>query len=129
MKSFVPSGIFGEFQFSETVSLLPEENYFRLKLISTQGNILYSPTVEREKKNLLSFVYPNPASNQIHINWNSHSTGALYYQVFNSSPAIVSSGYFGVVKGKNLLSLPVAHLLPGYYLLVMEGKSYRFIRE
>ncbi|PLX22940.1 MAG: hypothetical protein C0599_05215, partial [Salinivirgaceae bacterium] len=74
-------------------------------------------------------VYPNPARNMVNVNWvNSGDFSEIY--IYSSDGKVVSQVS---VNGLSMVEIPVSHLVPGLYLIQMNGelmqKSRRILIE
>jgi hypothetical protein len=76
-------------------------------------------------ENALFSFYPNPASKQLFVNMPEVNT-AKYFEIFNTTGALVSCGNLNNVNGLN--TLDIKQLADGLYLLKINGyKGQSFI--
>jgi len=89
---------------------LNEKNYYRLKIIDNAGKTAYSNTVlvnmNHDKK--ITFVYPNPANNILHIDTNNDTQ----FSMLDQSGRIV---FTTTINGKG--TIDVSGLSAGAYFL------------
>jgi hypothetical protein len=106
------SGISNTYNFSDSKSQKGVPQYYRLKMIDTDGSFAYSKIVWGlvEGAETLS-VYPNPASKLLNL---ESATALVEVKLTNSSGAQVFSEKLNHLKVK---SLALPSLAPGIYLL------------
>jgi hypothetical protein len=73
---------------------------------------------EIDNQNALFSFYPNPASKQLFVNMPEVNT-AKYFEIFNTTGALVSYGNLNNVNGLN--ALDIKQLADGLYLLKING--------
>lgn len=72
--------------------------------------------------NKINFIYPNPAKNNIYIS-NINSLIGKHFVIYNNLGQLISKD---IIKD-NFIS--VKHLKTGYYIITIDGKSYKLIKE
>ena len=98
---------------------LQKWNYYRLEQVDISSDKKLSNTVaiEFDKYGNLIVLYPNPADNELHIEYNSASSGNVTIQIFDSKGSKVLTRNESIAEGKYTHSLNIAHLSPGIYML------------
>ena len=105
-------------------------NYYRIKAISTNGQITYSNIVKLDiidKTNAVN-VFPNPTTPQnINIRFNDMA-GKYGYTIFNNSGQLVQKGSMQIAKAVVEKRIEMKTILPvGTYFIIMEneyGKTF-----
>ena len=95
-------------------------NYYRIKQVDVDGKYTYSniAAINFEKKGSSNLVlYPNPAKDQINIEFETARSGKVSLEIVDSKGAIVISQSIQSVTGKNLQRIPVSTLSTGVYIL------------
>ncbi len=67
-------------------------NYYRLKQVDRDGQYEYSKVIKvqlQEGRNSMVYVYPNPATNQITVDFPTANEETINLQIFNSKGAMV----------------------------------------
>ncbi|UAY52025.1 T9SS type A sorting domain-containing protein [Ferruginibacter albus] len=105
-------------------NLIYGQTYFRLKQIDIDGSFEYSSIVSVKNYCTTSFItiFPNPASNSVHITGLINSTNNI--KLTNESGATI----------KNWINTPerdfdISSLAKGIYFITIENKSYKFSKE
>jgi len=68
--------------------------------------------------------YPNPASDLINMQLNSVSNGASEVQILNNVGQVVKSYHLNIVKGNNLIRIPLYDITPGVYILKINNSEF-----
>ena len=63
------------------------------------------------------FLYPNPASEFVYLNFNSATEGSVNIQIVNSIGQLVKQHPVNTIKGHNQFKIQVADIRPGMYIL------------
>src|SRR6188474_742246 len=63
------------------------------------------------------FLYPNPASEFVYLNFNSAKEGLVNIQIVNSIGQLVKQHPVNTIKGHNQFKIQVADIRPGMYIL------------
>ena len=63
------------------------------------------------------FLYPNPASAFVYLNFNSATEGLVNIQIVNSIGQLVKQHPVNTIKGHNQFKIQVADIRPGMYIL------------
>lgn len=94
-------------------------NYYRIRQVDLDGRFTFSniAAVNFEKGNGLMVIYPNPAKDQLNVEYTSERSGRLELQVIDSKGAVLMSEKMTVTTGRNLETLNIATLSQGMYLL------------
>ena len=71
-------------------------------------------------------VYPNPASDLLHVNWYSETAGPASIQLTDLTGRKVAAYTTSSVQGKNTFDLPLQKLSSGMYLLKLESSDNTF---
>ena len=107
-------------------------NYYRLKITDRQGNYTYSPirAVKFEKGGEDLLVFPNPATDLLHILLPGSYINAATLQVFGIDGKFISS----MNPNTNMVQLSLKNLAAGTYLLQIikndgSRKTYRFVKN
>jgi hypothetical protein len=94
-------------------------NYYRIKQVDVDGKYIYSNTaaVNFEKGNGLMVIYPNPAKDQLNVEYTTERSGKLELQVIDSKGAVLMARKMNVTTGRNIESMNISSLSQGMYLL------------
>jgi Secretion system C-terminal sorting domain/Fibronectin type III domain len=63
------------------------------------------------------FLYPNPASEFVYLNFNSATEGSVNIQIVNSIGQLIKQHPVNTMKGQNQIKIQVADIRPGMYIL------------
>jgi hypothetical protein len=124
----------GDKVFSIPVAASPF-TYYRLKVTTRSGHSFYS-TVVRTTSGVTGAarVWPNPATDKLHLELPETGAQNLAYTIFNTSGTVASKGNLQVKQGENapVISLPPS-MQPGVYHLQVTGGgqpiSFRFVKH
>ena len=99
--------------------------YYRIKAISKNGEYNYSNILNTNISNAIQHVklYPNPVANNAQIDCVINETTATSIQIVNMNGSIVWSKKNDLIKGRNLLNIPVENLAKGSYYLIIKGNN------
>jgi hypothetical protein len=101
-------------------------NFYRLKMVSNDGNAEYSPvrTVEFRSTATLS-LYPNPATDILHITVEG-SAGKIDVSLLDMQGRVVRRIQSG---SASVVDLPVRDLAPGIYVAAITAGNQKFLKE
>jgi hypothetical protein len=68
-------------------------------------------------------IYPNPATNKVNLTLNLQETVTLKVEIFNQRGQLSSSVTKSLDSGKNVLTLSVSELSPGFYTLRISSEK------
>jgi type IX secretion system substrate protein/fibronectin type III domain protein len=77
--------------------------------ISTSRNVLF---------------YPNPASDIVNVQLNSMTKEPSDVQILNNVGQVVKSYHLNIVKGNNLIKIPLHDITPGVYILKIGNSDF-----
>jgi len=94
-------------------------NYYRIEAVDVDGRVTLSniASVNVGSKGNMFFVYPNPAAEQLNIEYNSQLNGNLTLQVIDSKGSIVLKQTLAVTAGRTVTPLHIGKLASGVYFL------------
>jgi hypothetical protein len=75
------------------------------------------------------FLYPNPASEFVYLNFNSATEGSVNIQIVNSIGQLVKQHPFNTIKGHNQIKIQVADIRPGMYILRINKGDLNLTRK
>jgi hypothetical protein len=107
------------------------ENLYRLG-IKEGDNVTYSPMAIAvcEALDVQAFeVYPNPFKSEINLQFNAKVNVEIPYTVTNLLGQVLIKQTFGAKKGENKHCLPIQNLPQGVYLLHIEGKMIKLVKQ
>jgi hypothetical protein len=74
-------------------------------------------------------LYPNPATNQCVLEFNSNTSGNVKIELYNFIGATVKQQTANVTSGLNQINLSVADLPAGnYFIMITDENQIRFSR-
>ena len=76
-----------------------------------------APVSEVTENTTKQFLYPNPASEFVYLNFNSTTEGSINIQIVNSIGQLVKQHPVNTIKGQNQIKIQVADIRPGMYIL------------
>ncbi len=132
----VPSGQYSYSFLDRNVSA-SQTYYYRLKMIDSDGTTTFS-SIQSVKTKLdqggTSNVYPNPAVNDIQVNYISSSTNPLDVVIIDSKGSIVNKSTHSAQIGNNKISVNISTLISGTYVMQIlnsdQTKStFKFIKR
>lgn len=68
-------------------------------------------------------LYPNPASDQVNISFNSLAEQTIRIDIYDLSGRIVYTSQSDVSQGENLIQTNTNELVPGHYVLMVTGMN------
>jgi hypothetical protein len=74
-------------------------------------------------------VYPNPASEFVHLRFNSVVVGPSNVQILNTVGQLVKQYPVNITKGINELQIPLHDFMPGMYILKVNKERLSIIRK
>jgi hypothetical protein len=94
-------------------------NYYRIKQVDIDSRFTYSnvAAVNFEKGGGLMVIYPNPAKDQLNVEYTSERSGNLQLQVIDSKGSVLMAEKMNITTGRNSRSLNISFLSTGMYLL------------
>jgi hypothetical protein len=95
-------------------------NYYRLKMVDTDGRFTYSPIVKTAlslKNNKLS-VHPNPVSSALNVMATIEKDEMVFFRIVSNDGRTVATNYRMLRKGSNAFSWNISNLAAGNYFLV-----------
>ena len=102
-------------------------NYYRIKQVDQNGSFSYSAVIElsRDRVNSLSVtsVYPNPAADQVNLDYALPRGISANYQIVDIQGRIFAQNKLEAGEGIRSLELSVSDLSPGIYTLVMKSSK------
>ncbi len=107
-------------------------NFYRLKMIDTDGKFAYSSivAVKKEDKNSLQ-LFPNPAKNILYLQVSGENENA-WIQILDLSGRIVKDQKI-ILNGNSLLSLDISELPKSIYTLILKRKEkqerHQFVKD
>ena len=75
------------------------------------------------------FLYPNPASEFVYLNFNSAIEGLVNIEIVNSIGQLVKRHPVNTVKGQNQFKIQVADIRPGMYILRINKGDLNLTRK
>ncbi|HET6766707.1 MAG TPA: T9SS type A sorting domain-containing protein [Chitinophagaceae bacterium] len=89
------------------------------QLSSTAGSASSKSSPENEvtENSNKQFLYPNPASEFVYLNFNSATEGLVNIQIVNSIGQLVKQHPVNTIKGHNQIKIQVADIRPGMYII------------
>jgi hypothetical protein len=113
-------------RFSFTDSrLISQRNFYRLKIINTDGRFTYSPVIQLQKRADASSIriYPNPATDKITIEFKKNSTLGYQLKLYNITNQLVKETTFNGNNGTVLQILRGKEIGNGVYVLRIYDKD------
>ncbi|HXR79427.1 MAG TPA: fibronectin type III domain-containing protein [Saprospiraceae bacterium] len=75
------------------------------------------------------FLYPNPASELVYLNFNSATEGLVNIQIVSSTGQLVKQHPVNTIKGQNQFKIEVADIRPGMYILRINKGDLNLTRK
>lgn len=111
-------------------------NYYRIKAITTDGKVSFSPTVKlllKVNNNTAIIIAPNPVQETANIMLESKIANTVSYKIISAMGNVVTTGNMQLQKGINKISKNIASLTAGTYLFMCEINkekvSVKFVKE
>ncbi len=109
------------------------ENYYRIKLIRSDGSIRYSTTKSFRFENKKIELFPNPATDELYLGLSDFEDGSIPVKIYDMNGKLRLSDQFDIVNGlatENILER--TNLEAGIYSLQIggsdKGNIYRFVK-
>jgi hypothetical protein len=110
--------------------------FFRLKIVTKGGREFYSPVVSANQSTAISKIWPNPATNVLHLQLISSQTKKTSYSIYSASGKTMKEGVLQLARGQSSHTLDIAGLPAGIYYLQIRGAlyndqpiSFRFVKH
>ena len=109
--------------------------YYRLRLLRPDGSLDNAAPVLLSSEGPTAIIFPNPvAGDVLQFQYPAAAAGVATFRVYDEQGRLVRAVALNVSAGLSLLSLPVAGVRPGLYLLHWQDAqggsgSRRFVRE
>ncbi len=117
-------------------ALATGNNFYRLKIVNTDGTVDYSVVVKiYYKKGTPSvwFVYPNPAEGDAALIYQSVTTKKITVNVTDVAGRLISQGVHTITAGNNRIAIPAQKLGAGMYMVTVfadgEKETSAFIKK
>ena len=88
-----------------------------------------APVNEATEDTQKQFLYPNPASEFVYLNFNSATEGLVNIQIVNSIGQLVKQHPVNTIKGHNQFKIQVADIRPGMYILKINKGDLNLTRK
>jgi hypothetical protein len=114
-----------------------EENitYYRLKIIGIDGKSTYSAVINTSGDKALNIpIGPNPVKNELKVQLQLSASSIMTYKIYGTLQQLAAKGHLNTEKGLSTYSIPVQHLPPGVYQLMIHDNtlkqpiSFRFVK-
>ena len=109
--------------------------YYRLKVRGTDGNVIYSTVISTKSDKLTGVqIGPNPVTSELKVQLQIPETSKLHYKIYGTLQQLAAEGHLNAEKGRSTYSIPVQHLPPGVYQLMINDRtlkqpiSFRFVK-
>ena len=109
------------------IKVIPKNGAYNAECYSLMARAFYSvpgnashasaPVNEVTENTNKQFLYPNPASEFVYLNFSSATEGSVNIQVVNSIGQLVKQHPVNTIKGHNQFKIQVADIRPGMYIL------------
>lgn len=110
------------YSFTEANTTMP---YFRLRMNSQNGKETFSPIVNLSSRGFtVNRVWPNPVKDLLYAESSFASSGIVEYRIFNMSNKLLAKADISVRAGVNSFMIPVQHLSPDIYQLIIQDKNH-----
>ena len=98
--------------------------FYRIRQVDFNGNSDLSKTIVVNCTGSLHvMVYPNPAYGLLHVNLDDQIAGSVQIRIFNATGALVIRENFYTEITSHAMAIPVDHLAPGIYQVVIENSG------
>ena len=110
-------------------------HYYRLRLVRPDGSLDNAAPVLLSSEGATVGIFPNPvAGTTLQLQYPATAAGVVGFRVYDEQGRLVRAVALNVVAGLSLLSLEVADVRPGLYLLYWQDAqggtgSRKFVRE
>ncbi len=136
LKQVSPKNISGSEYNTTDESLATGNNFYRLKVINTNGTVDRSAIVKiNYNKGTPSnwFIYPNPAEGNTSLQYQSTTTKMIALNVTDITGKLISTSGYRIIPGNNKITIPAERISSGMYLIkiVSEGvaETAAFIKK
>ena len=105
-------------------------NFYRLKMVDIDGRFTYSPVIVINSAAASSSVkiFPNPVTDILQLSIQSEKRETIVYKLYSADGKFIASKKAELMKGSNLLSWNIQHLIPGNYFLSATGNRFETIK-
>lgn len=105
-------------------------NFYRLKMVDMDGQFTFSPVIVIKSDAALSSVkvFPNPVTDILQLYIQSEKRETIIYSLYNADGKLITSKKAELIRGSNLLSWNLQHLIPGNYFLTAAGNGFETIK-
>ena len=107
-------------------------NYYRLRQIDLDGKSTYSKQIDlvvNTNGNVVN-VYPNPAKDNVSIEYTSNNNASLSLQVIDMSGRIIKQVQAKIASGNNAILLPLDGVSAGMYQLqLIENNRLSYVQK
>jgi hypothetical protein len=107
-------------------------NYYRLRQIDLDGKSTYSKQIDlvvNSNGNVVN-VYPNPAKDNVTIEYTSNNNASLSLQVIDMSGRIIKQVQTKIASGNNAILLPLDGVSAGMYQLqLIENNRLSYVQK
>jgi hypothetical protein len=104
--------------------------YYRLRIVDIDGSAGYSNIVHIQRKKGASnlTLYPNPTTDDIHINYETETAAASILQVTDVLGRVLQIKRFDALNGLNELQLSLAGLPSAVYYISIDNGVQKTVR-
>ncbi len=99
-------------------------NYYRLKMVDFDGSFEYSNIILLNNDNNHVNIYPNPAKNNVFIDYQLENTNEINIQILNELGQVVMNNNSSTNDKRGTLEIDVNHLASGVYFIKIESGNY-----
>ena len=93
-------------------------HYYRLRLVRPDGSLDNAAPLLLSSEGATAGIFPNPVVGDVlQLQYPAAAAGAVTFRIYDELGRLVRAASLGVATGLNLLSLEVAGVRPGLYLL------------
>jgi hypothetical protein len=107
-------------------------NYYRLRQIDLDGKTTYSKQIDLDVNsngNVVN-VYPNPAKDNLNIEYTSNNNASLSLQIIDMSGRIIKQVQTKIASGNNAILLPLDGVSAGMYQLqLIENNRLSYVQK
>ena len=106
--------------------------YYRLVIFGTDGTVEYSNiiTLEREIADGIKRIAPNPAQNEIYVEYHATQEASVIFKVIGYDGRVVLQQAIDLNNGSNILPFDISELPSGvYYCIPNGGKGLPFVKQ
>ncbi len=107
-------------------------NYYRLKIVDTDGAYTYSATISidiKQKSPHPITIFPIPANDIVTIDIRADEPTAYQIQISDSSGKVISSNKSLIKTGFNQIEIQTASWPNGIYIVHLTSTSEKFVRQ